>query len=253
MTAKPTDWIFTGAFVRVVRETPGTTLEPWTGHVVHVERIYGDYIECSRQPSPSQAPRRCRMYLRSMLEAATRDEKAEQIVRDCIDPVGLRVCGVPEAMPSAQEHGAVVLRVFVRVPAELIDFSPLCFNKEAPSRGEAPMEGDFETTLILRCLGCSAEHDAQAKYPNPPDVPGMMSQNTEIGRNCSACGQYGYHKIIGERAKHSSTIVELRSEAKALYATLRATAARLAAHESTEGVERELGKFRETLTRLGAL
>jgi hypothetical protein len=54
-------------------------------------------------------------------EEPSRDDKAEQLLRARIDQGGLRIIGVPEALPSAQEPGAVVLRVDVRVPATHID------------------------------------------------------------------------------------------------------------------------------------
>ena len=50
-----------------------------------------------------------------------RDDKAEQILRTLIEQGGLRIIGVPEALPSAQESSAIVLRVDIRVPAAVID------------------------------------------------------------------------------------------------------------------------------------
>lgn len=50
-----------------------------------------------------------------------RDDKAEQILRTLIEQGGLRIIGVPEALPSAQEPSAIVLRVDIRVPAAVID------------------------------------------------------------------------------------------------------------------------------------
>ena len=52
---------------------------------------------------------------------AIRDAVAEQVLRTIVDQGGLRVIGVPEAFPSAQEKDAVVLRLEIRVPAALID------------------------------------------------------------------------------------------------------------------------------------
>lgn len=51
----------------------------------------------------------------------SRDAVAEQVLRTLVDQSGLRIVGVPEALPSAQEPGAVVLRLDIRVPAAVID------------------------------------------------------------------------------------------------------------------------------------
>ncbi|HEY6109635.1 MAG TPA: hypothetical protein VIV56_12125 [Gemmatimonadales bacterium] len=52
---------------------------------------------------------------------------------------------------------------------------------------------------------------------------------------------------------HAALIAELRSEARALYASHVADVARLGRHESVEGSKTLLAKSRAALVRLGAL
>jgi len=78
------------------------------------------------------SPERLLAHWRGYVENATRQladraareirgAAAEQVLRSLVDRGGLRIIGVPEAFPSAQEEDAVVLRLEIRVPAALVD------------------------------------------------------------------------------------------------------------------------------------